>query len=139
MNATACVGLRLLLAAAGFLVLPESHASSAQTLYKCVAGNDEVTIQSNPCPASSRTEWERPVDPNLQRGNVPVRQPAASAPRPVPQQRVTYPSGPSATELRNRRCNHARQTAASERDRNWRTITFERRRQLDNWVREQCR
>lgn len=111
----------------------------AQTVYKCVARNGEVTIQSQPCPAGSRTDWERPVDPNLQRGNVPVRQPVASAPRPVQQPGVAYPRAQSAAELKSSRCNHARRTAAAERDRNWRTITFDRRRQLDNWVRGECR
>ncbi|MGY6517574.1 MAG: hypothetical protein ACXIUZ_02560 [Lysobacteraceae bacterium] len=127
---------------AGLAALMACGIAQAQTLYKCVDRSDAVTIQSDPCPAGSRTEWTREVHPNLQRGNAPARPAASPSPQPAHRSPVTTytpPRAPSAAEQRRSRCEAARRTAAAERDRYWRTITFERRRQLDDWVRAQCR
>lgn len=135
-----------------FFLLAGSQAEAA-ALYKCTGPKkDAVSIQSAPCPTGSKQVWVRdgtpepaPTDAQL-RTREEKRQQDAEATQSLSRMAGTGPASntrvyqnQSNADQSIRRCNSAKEQAKAVRDRDWRTLTIDRLRQLDAWVAAECK
>lgn len=140
----------LVLSLLSLLAAANAHAAD---LYKCAGPKkDAVSIQSAPCAAGSKQIWMRDgtPDPPLTVAQIAAqnakRQQDAEAARLLSNMagttqrnnRVVYRSA-STTDERKQRCESAKRQAKQIRERDWRTLSFDRLRQLDAWVETECK
>ncbi len=135
-----------------FLLLCTSQADAA-ALYKCAGPKkDAVSIQSAPCAAGSKQVWVRdgtpepaPTDAQLRAREV-KRQQDTEAARSLSRMAGTTTTSNNVVyqnqtnvDYSAQRCNSAKVQAKNTRDREWRTLTVDRMRQLDAWVESECK
>jgi len=136
------------------------------TLYKCVSGKGAVSIQSDPCPKTSKEVWKRdaaamaadaktlpPLPAPSVTGAPPPRPPVSAAPPgppppPPPSDRALNsasleslaPIGPEPPPPpAPDPCDHAKDISAQLRDMAWLELSHDQQQKLLGWVMEQCR
>ena len=115
--------------------------AASPNLFKCVGGRGEVSFQSTPCTGGDRIAWARNVAPEPPRapasgpsGGARARSSAVSRSRSSSggaASRASRSAGPST-------CDAAKARRADLRERQWRTISFDQLRSLDDEVARAC-
>lgn len=134
------------------LLLCTSQADAA-ALYKCAGPKqDDVSIQSAPCAAGSKQVWVRdgtpepPLTDAQMRAREQKRQQDAEAAQSLSRMAGTEKK-PGGMVVRNqnetadttKRCVAAKEQVQAIRDRDWRTLTVDRLREMDAWVEAECK
>jgi len=133
------------------VAVPASPAFADNFLYKCVAGNGAVSIQSDPCPSGSHEAWKRDTAAMAAAAAtmpLPAAPPTPSPPPPPPGERglsrasveslapisATEPGTPPPDP-----CEQAQDLAAELRDMPWLELTSDQQQRLTGWLMQQCR
>lgn len=140
------------------LLVVLAPVANADALYKCVAANGAVSIQSGHCPAATKQVWRRDATPEPAltpekiTANAAHQQQIDADARTLSQLVDAVPENPppaaepivpqaaaSTPEPVKDACDLAKDFALSVREKAWLELTEQQQQRLFGWVAQQCK